>query len=475
MPAIHFTATTALFSGVISISALLAAVVPHWFYLEPTSVRYGPGVSCIGNTCQTNPYFTTRTVGSCTLNGSEWKDRDSASVAFAVIAIVLLAALATVVWLAWFRCHELIGSLKLAVLMAIAFGAGVCFLVSISIFASTFSQWINCGRPFCELFPSPLECGYGASFVCIIVSLILCAFIFFAILALACFETRVAEHRGGITFWLGITIVIAIALGVVGAASSRWMVVSSSPLSMGLFSQCQSGKCQDNQYPAQVAVTGTCVQPGNAKADRDRAVGALLILSFIGSGVLCVAYALKFFGVIRIFFDTKLRVIALCLYGFLLFLLCLALIIFGATYNSWLTCGQDFCSVFGGAGAINCNYGFSFAAALVALLMTIVVIVLLLLELFRCCNLCGRLEYYSSDPMPGDAMAAASSPTAYSSSSTYHSSTRTTTIATTGRMPPGDWVWDKEMGYYWSESRQLYYDEPTHQIFNPASGQWTPA
>ena len=72
-------------------------------------------------------------------------------------------------------------------------------------------------------------------------------------------------------------------------------------------------------------------------------------------------------------------------------------------------------------------------------------------------------------------MAAASSPTAYSSSSTYHSSTRTTTIATTGRMPPGDWVWDKEMGYYWSESRQLYYDEPTHQIFNPASGQWTPA
>jgi hypothetical protein len=109
--------------------------------------------------------------------------------------------------------------------------------------------------------------------------------------------------------------------------------------------------------------------------------------------------------------------------------------------------------------------------AITGLLLLVILLALLIWDLIGC------LRAHVAFTEPGEAVGT-SDP--YHHSSTSYSRTTTTTTKTTrsstkrssGR---DDWAYQADSGYYWSDSRQLYWDKGSNQYYDPATDRWSHA
>jgi hypothetical protein len=472
---------TAILSTLIALLLLFSAAVPQWFFVTPGGITFGIQTECRGGSCGAISFNTWKALSTpICRSGAEWKNRMLVVEIFVWVSLVLGAIVAIVVGFAAAGKHVLEGRCKMATLTTASLSSAALGLMAIAIHAGTYASWLNCGSTFCELpyFTTrgySTNCGFGASFIVFSFVCVLYLVVFLLLLLrwLNCLPNlaRMMEYA-----MLGM-LIVALAFTIASGVTNRWYVASTGEgIHVGLFQTCQDG-CKTNADSIGPYIGGaSCLHEKQDFLDRSNAVGALLIIGMFVMLAVAVAHFLRQFQCIRDPFSKVVRIILTAVVAFAGLLSFIAYILFSATYNSWLFCGETFCSTTG-----NCTYGFAFACGLIALILFAVLLILLVWDLIGCLD--GSIRFTEPGaPVESEPYAhhSAKHVTTTTTSHTVTSSSRTEhhhTAPTAGGAGRGvnDWEFQEDSGYYWSDSRHLYWDKHTNQYYNPKTDVWSHA
>jgi hypothetical protein len=454
--------------------SFLAALVPQWIVFESsTSQSIGIFKTCTGQNCQdyVHPvtYYYAQPGLVCQRAGSELQDRLRASAAFIIGSMLLHVIVLVFAILGLLRIFiSETGWIVLTVVTGIAAGG---HLIGLMLPAITFNHWMFCGVTLCNAMSPTTDCGWGFSFVCGLISAI-GSFAVFLTFLFTLFNFAPA-YNPNLRFWTAVALGGLILTGILEAATPHWMAWNASRTSVGLFRTCTDTTCRNINWPSTMFTRPGCTVSGDAMHDRMNATAAMLFIASIGFLVGGVCYMVYFFIPSLLKRNNILNIIAMCLIFFLGTLVAIALIVYYHSMNSYLKCGQDYCE-----GVPGCGYGFSFALGIMVMIGALFLFFLHLWEYNTFCwCFCGGTVVVGSEPVAttnGSYRVTTTTTTVVATASSGGNTTRTVRKRS-GKvipLPAGDWVYDEESGYYWSDQRNLFWDAESEMYYNPNTEQW---
>jgi hypothetical protein len=466
-------------SIVIAVLAMLAAFVPQWFLEYPNALTLGLGKTCVqAAACQNTNYNTAGSTVICQ-SGTAWHDRESSIAALIWISIVIEAILLLLTALAVAGKLTFQGTCQMVSLAVVSGVTPFFVMIGLAVYGDMMQTWLFCGGSFCQVFGAGRDnddCGYGSSFICVVVAF------FFSLAALICYIIHAINEAGDkrpvlrkvITGCLAFTVLLLF----IGVITNRWIAISSDPVSHGMFSTCSGSSCSSNDYSNWQYARGstpTCRRDGTEFSDRNSTTGVFYILACVVYIVLAVLFLMTNGGQFSYATMYKLKIPLCVVAGFGLLFEFIGFVVFAATWNSWLLCGVSFCDRY------TCNYGFSFVCAVMAMILSLLLLVLLITDAAGCLQSHIIMTTSGGDPYTQTSTHTQGSGARTTTSSSYRKTTTTTT--TTSRSSAGrsasrgrdDWEYDSNSGFYWSDSRQVFWDKASNQHYDPATKKWTAA
>jgi hypothetical protein len=476
---------TAVVAAVVAFCLLLGAAVPQWYMVSPDAIAFGLQTYCVGTDCDTIPYNNLATGRS----PGEWKNRELTTEVLVWVSLVfgLIVTIVMIIALAGKIKFDSKGKWIALLIMPIL--AAVFLFVALMIYAGTYDSWLNNGDHFCDLLNAGprqgYECGFGASFIVGVLTVILHILVAVAIL-LRMLEIGIRFAR---TFDVAILILslATFALTIAVGVTNRWLVSALPNVHMGVFQACIQGESCETYgdiYPNQISFNNptTCSHDTGDWEDRNNAIGALMIIGFFAMLAVSVIHFLRQFLVMKERFSTVMRIVFTIVSGVITLLVFIALILFASTWNSWVGCGETFCEMMGNASS-TCNLGFAFAMGMTGFLLLVILLALLIWDLIGC------LRESVAFTEPGEAVSndpyyhRTTTTTTAGGSSSYSRTTRTTTTTTkktttaasSSSRGRNDWEYQPDSGYYWSDSRHVYWDKASNQYYDPKTDRWSHA
>lgn len=176
---------------------------------------------------------------------------------------------------------------------------------------------------------------------------------------------------------------IIFAFIVAAVASSDWLSLSTSGASSvrwGLFQRCNGGVCNTwDSSSALVAITPTCNRQTNEIKDRMNAVAGLILTGDILLFVVALLLGILALG--KLAASKTKSIVLLVLTCLSCVLKIVGVIVYGATFNSWLSCGHEFCSLYDGTTS-HCGIGYSYVFTVVSTILTGFLIAFMIVFMF---------------------------------------------------------------------------------------------
>lgn len=284
--------------------------------------------------------------------------------------------------------------------------------------------------------------------------------------------------------WLIISVISSlssIASLIVALLTNEWYVVLSysNSFRVSLTESCTPELgCGSVNYAMLASYTnGTCDRPAGTIEGRNQATAGLVlaavalaaIQSIVGGLVLGVGIWHIAWKIIHLL----ISVLAFCAS-------LLVILIYGVTWEKWLFCDQSYCDFAANAYQDCASYfGYSFVAACCSAGILGVALM--------AASVAGCQKWVGEEPVPLSPVIF-DPPTEVAETKVEEEpfpTPKAEEMPVQGKrkrypneppLPPeledGDWEYDPENGYFWSEERSLFFEPVTAQFFDPQSNAW---
>lgn len=260
---------------------------------------------------------------------------------------------------------------------------------------------------------------------------------------------------------------------LVGLLTNEWYVVLSlvKSFKFGLTRTCDESGCYTNDYSRMAEVTaGHCSRDGGDIELRFRAVFALLCVAIVFSliqGIIpCVQWACDAFYKV----PNVIHAVVTCItFGAVV----TTVVLFTVSVEAWLYCGDTYCKMTG-EEYIECsnNIGYSFTGPCCALAFSLIALVSLIFSLCtRETTVVDEEEFERRREEKLRAMDTVENERQREKASRAR--------AGVSNIPPlptelanGDWEFDEDSSYFWSEEKQLFFEPDSKQFYDPHSENW---
>ena len=474
---------------VVSVGLIVAGLSSaDWvsFNLAQESTRLGLARSCTGATCTPVSFAGNFSVATgCTKQGSDVKDRLDTTLGLIIIAIIIAFGCFLYQILAGTNCWK-IGYKGNTYMSVVFFLTSAIVLISVAIFGGTFNSFIGCGEDYCSRFRQTTTwCGYGYSFVFVIVASVVLMVDAVIVLLYAQFPKVIYPSNDAILGASSLTL-FAIILMIIGISTPNWIVLAPSNVRLGMYSSCVGlQQCTEINFDGDKTTRATCTISGTVYKGRVAVSTALLATGALINFILLVIYFFRMMNLIKKQWSKTAKKVTIFFVAISFGCQLVGIILFANTVNNYMFCGQTVCQA---TGDWSCGFGFSAGFVIVAVTITALLIFLHIAE--HNDWLCFQSRYDSGVEKFNVQAAVLKKPPPVR---VKPEKPKKTTIATQDEnapvdwgkdeppsapppvLPPGDWVFDPQSELYWGAEYNLFYDPPSRNYYDPATDNWIPA